>query len=141
MTAVMTDITAGKVRELPGHREDSVTGASNYASEPAGSRTQWWAGIPGLDPWLPVQDPEIAAKSAAMGCAAHVLGDLFATDTWSRRDITAYVKDWHKWLGGTQDTVNAWLRRNALRFASSIRLHPEMVLPFAQAIYDGCGGR
>jgi hypothetical protein len=88
-----------------------------------------------------MQDTATAAHLAAMACAAHVLGDLFAESTWSTRDVAGYVRDWHKWLTGTHDTVMAYLRRYAMRLASSVGLAPQDVLPFAKAIYEGCGGR
>jgi hypothetical protein len=140
MTATMTDMTAGMVRELPGRREDAVARTGSYPGDPGMHRDQWWAGIPGLDPWFAAQDPVIAAQSASMGCAMHVLGGLYAGGGWNTRDVAAYVRDWHKWLS-VPDTVSAALRRQALRLASTVRLDPEDVLPFAKAIYDGCGGR
>jgi hypothetical protein len=113
-----------------------------FADEVAARRTLWWAGVPGLDPLHPVNDPYLAAQCATMACAAHVLrADVIRTSRF-RGGAPPVAADFFKWLADHDGEVDARLRRLALRIACDIPgLDADKVLAAAQGLRAAAPGR
>jgi hypothetical protein len=123
-----------------GEREARVTEAA-FADEVAGRRSLWWAGVPGLDPLHPARDPLYGAQTAAMACAAHVLGTGVTRTSW-RGAASPLARDFYRWLTDHDGELDAHLRRLALRLASGIPgLAADDVLAGAQALHAAVAGR
>ena len=82
----------------------------------------WWAGVPGLDPAVPVDegtfaDWGFAAQCTAMACAAHVFGNAagYSEKLFSRKGSPA--RQWADWLLAAVSEEDAARRRLALRLA------------------------
>jgi hypothetical protein len=92
----------------------------------------WWAGVPGLDPAVPVGDWAVAAPFAAMACAVRVYGvtapyrsGLFKASPASR---------WYGWLLDANHADDAARRMLALRLICdhAAEIDPDSILQTAR---------
>lgn len=126
---------AAEARRVTGRGREARVSEAAFAGEVAGRRALWWAGVPGLDPLHPAADPRYGAQTAAMACAAHVLGTDVTRTNW-RGGASPLARDFFQWLAGHRGEADAYLRRLALRLACDIPgLDPDDVLAGAQALY------
>jgi hypothetical protein len=133
---------AAEARQITGGEWETRVTEAGYAGEMAERRSLWWAGVPGLDPLHPARDPSYGAQTAAMACAAHVLGADVTRTTRFRGGASPVASDFYRWLTGHNGELDAYLRRLALRLASDIPgLPADDVLAGAQALHAAIAGR
>jgi hypothetical protein len=103
------------------------------------SSVPWWAGVPGLDPAVPVGDWDVAARYTALACAVHVSGtDAVYRTTLIGRKGVALVARFRSWLLEATEPAGAARRRFALRLAveQAGNLKADDLLEVAQAFHD-----
>lgn len=133
---------AAEARQIGGGEWEARVTEQAYAGEVAGRRSLWWAGVPGLDPLHPANDPSYGARTAAMACAAHVLGTDVTRTTRFRGGASRIASDFYRWLTDHDGDLDAYLRRLALRLASDIPgLPADDVLAGAQSLHAAVAGR
>ena len=66
---------AAEARPITGGEWEARVTEQAYAGEVAGRRSLWWAGVPGLDPLHPANDPSYGARTGGDGmrraCSRH----------------------------------------------------------------------
>ena len=104
----------------------------------------WWAGVYGLDPAIPVDDWDVAARYTALACAVHVTGinAVYRTSMLPTRKGSPPVARFRSWLVEVQTPEGTARRRFALRLACEHAAGYEMddLLRVAQDFYEALTG-
>jgi hypothetical protein len=134
MTSLLSHFTAPAEPEEP----PVTTPRPRYTAAP------WWAAVPGLDPAIPVDDWEVAARYTALACSVHVygLGAVYkpAMLSFGKKAAPANLR-LRAWLTGVTTPENAERRRFALRLAAGEApgLEVDDLLRLAQDFADALG--
>ena len=99
----------------------------------------WWAGVYGLDPAVPVDDWDVAARYTALACAVHVAGTdaVYRTTLLGRKGVAAVAR-MRAWLLEATEPEGAARHRFALRLACEHAggLKMDDLLEMAEAFHD-----
>lgn len=99
----------------------------------------WWAGVYGLDPAVPVDDWDVAARYTALACAVHVAGTdaVYRTTLIGRKGVAAVAR-MRAWLLEATEPEGAARHRFALRLACEHAggLKMDDLLEMAEAFHD-----
>lgn len=80
----------------------------------------WWAGIPGLDCHDRPDSQELAARIAALACAARLHPINTQATRFADTAASKAVRKFLPWLLEAKDAPDAYLRRLALAFACDV---------------------
>ena len=123
---------------------DDLEAAPMTTPRPHAYGVPWWAGVYGLDPAIPVDDWDVAARYTALACAVHVTGinAVYRTSLMPTRKNAPPVARFRSWLLEATNPEGAARRRFALRLACEHAAGYEMddLLRVAQDFYEALTG-